>query len=303
MTKPLVVFIVGPTAVGKTDLAVELAQMIGAEIISADSMQVYKELNIATAKPSQIIRSKIPHHLIDILSLNESYSAVDFAKRAAITINDILGRGKIPIVVGGTGLYVKALLDGIFEGPGANWDLRQQLIDSAKQNGVVFLYERLKKIDPISARTIMPNDTRRIIRALEIFEITKEPISTLQKNTKGIAEVYNVKIFGLTMDRKKLYDRINARVDSMIQEGLLEEAKKIFSLNTSLSASQALGYKELFKFFKGECSLEVAISQLKQSTRNFAKRQISWFKRDNRIEWIDVEKDSGLNAIIKSIEC
>ena len=284
--RPLVVFIVGPTAVGKSDIAFELAKKINGEIISADSMQVYRGLDKATSKPPAQYRKQIPHHLIDILEPSADYSAADFKDKAESLARTIILSGKTPIIAGGTGLYVKVLLDGLFPGAKADWSLRERLAEEAESFGIERFYQRLSELDPEAASKIKPNDLRRIIRALEVYETSKNPISKLQKNTRGIADKYEIKIFGIDMDRAQLYNRIDQRVDKMFEQGLLEEARALLNEKLSRSASQAIGYKEVFGYLRREYSLEEASRILKRDTRRFAKRQMTWFRKDKRIAWI-----------------
>ena len=301
--KPIVVFIVGPTGVGKTDIAFELAKKINGEIISADSMQVYKGMDKATAKPPFEFRKQIPHHLIDIIDPGADYSVADFKDRAEAIIRTVLLSGKTPIVVGGTGLYVKGLVDGLFPGPGADWTIRQKLEQEAQDQGIESLHQRLQEVDPEAASKIKPKDLRRIIRALEVYETTKSTISKLRKNTTGISNKYDVRLFGITMDRAELYKKIDERVDKMFESGLVDEAKKLMSENLSRSASQAIGYKEIFAYLKGEYDLEEAKRILKRDTRHFAKRQLTWFRKDKRIIWIQRgQNDSSQSAAEKIIK-
>jgi len=299
--KPLIIVIVGPTAVGKSDIAFEVAKNIKGEIVSADSMQVYRGMDKATSKPPMEYRKQIPHHLIDIVEPSADYSAADFKDKAEAVITTIVLSGKTPVITGGTGLYIKSLLDGLFPGPKADWTLRGRLEEEARDFGIDKLYQRLQEVDPEVALKIKPNDLRRIIRALEVYETAKSPISRLRKNTKGISEKYDIRIFGINMERADLYKRIDQRVDKMFENGLVEEAKKLINEKLSRSASQAIGYKEIFGYLKGEYDLEEARRVLKRDTRHFAKRQMTWFGKDKRIQWIERKEKDSAESIAQTI--
>ncbi len=291
MKKEEIFFLIGPTAVGKTETAVYLAKKLNAEIISCDSMQIYKGMDIITSKPSKTLRRKIPHHLIDVLSAAKDYNVSKYRKDAVKIIKDIFSRRKIPLFVGGTGLYMSVLIDGIFEIKTQDKALRKKLYKQAQLKGSNYLYSRLKKVDPEAAVKIHPNDTKRIIRALEVFEITGKPISELQRLRKGLSENYDIVIFGLNMDRKKLYIKIDERVDKMFRKGLVCEVKKLLKSKLSKTASCAIGIKELKGYFDGMYDLAAAKRLIKRNTRNYAKRQLTWFRKDKRIKWIEAGKD------------
>ncbi len=286
-----VIFLVGPTAIGKSEVAYFLAEKLDAHIISCDSMQVYKGMDILTSKPPLEVRKRIPHCLIDIVSPEREYSCADYAKDALEKIKDALSLSKIPLVVGGSGLYVKALADGIFSGPGRDDELRKNLYKEIEDKGTNALFERLKKLDPKTASRINPRDVRRIVRALEVYILTKKPISDLKKRTSGISEKYNVLIIGLNRERQDLYSRIDDRVDEMFRDGLVDEIKCLSKLKLSQSASQALGIKEVTGFLKKEYDIEEARWLLKRNTRHFAKRQLTWFRPDKRIEWFEISHE------------
>lgn len=282
-----IVVVVGQTASGKTGLAVEIAKRYNGEVVSADSMQIYKEMNIGTAKPTAEETEGIPHHLIDFLDLNESFDLATYAKLAHQAIADIANRGKLPIMVGGTGLYVDTVIDDIrldeFE---SNAELRKELEDLAKNEGADRLFSILKELDPESAESIEKNNIPRVIRAIEVFKTTGMSIKEHQRRSRLSPSRYNPLKIGLNYsDRQKLYDRINLRVDLMLENGLLEEASYIYSKSDVKTASQAIAYKELFGYFGGEYPLETAVSNLKQSSRRYAKRQLTWFRKDGRIFW------------------
>jgi len=287
---PLII-IVGPTAVGKTNISVELAKHIDGEIISADSMQIYKYMNIGTAKISKSEMDGINHYLIDEVYPDENFSVSDFQIRATEYINKILDKGKLPIVVGGTGLYVNSLVyDLDFSQAISNWELRDEYLKKAEKYGNQYIYEELKNIDIESANRIHINDTKRIIRALEIYHETGKPMSHFYKDFRKENNIYNIIFIGLTMDRNKLYERINERVDIMIESGLIEEVKSLLSMGYTedLVSMQGLGYKEIIQYLKGNYSLYEAIEILKRDSRRYAKRQLTWFRREKRINWVDV---------------
>ncbi|NQT46815.1 MAG: tRNA (adenosine(37)-N6)-dimethylallyltransferase MiaA [Candidatus Omnitrophica bacterium] len=287
--KEKVVFVIGPTAVGKTEVSVKLAEEFSGEIISCDSMQVYKGMEISSQAPSITEQRKIPHHLIGILSPTEEYSVADFRERAQAIIDEIHKRKKIPFVIGGSGLYIKALLDGLCSAPSADWRIRRRLQRDVEAQGEGALFERLKDVDPETALKVHPNDTRRIIRALEVYELTRLPLSKHKEKTEGIFEKYDIRLIGLGMPRPKLYKRIEERVEEMFGKGLAEEVARLKSIKLSLTARSALGYKEITGFLEGEYDLERAKYLLKRNTRRFAKRQLGWFRPDKRITWIEAD--------------
>ncbi len=289
------IFLVGPTAIGKTGISLELAKIGNGEIISCDSMQVYRGMNIGTSKPAKRLLDTIPHHMVDILDPAEEFSVAQFRKLAVEAIEDILARKKMPLLVGGSGLYVKVLIDGIFEGPPADREFRQRLKEEADGSGIGALYKRLQQVDAKSAEKIHRNDLRRIIRALEVYEKAGTPLSELKSNTVGLAGKYNIRIFGFNMERAVLYRKIDERVDLMFGDGLVEEAGKLLRDKLSMTASQALGYKEVFGCLKGEYSPDEARDLLKRNTRRYAKRQLTWFRANKEIEWVTLDEifDSG----------
>lgn len=295
------VFIVGPTAIGKTGISFELAKLIECEIISCDSMQVYRGMNIGTSKPAKVLLSSIPHHLVDIIEPSEEFSVAQFRALAVKTIEEIISRRKTPLLVGGSGLYVKVLIDGIFEAPVTDRELRQRLEQEAEEFGPGALYMRLVRADAESAAKIHVNDLRRIIRALEVHEKAKAPISELRKKTSGLGDKYDVRMFGLNMERAALYRKIDERVDQMFSEGLINEARALMDGKLGLTASQALGYKEAFGYLAGAYDLEEAKRLAKRNTRHFAKRQLTWFGRDKRIEWLELEENFDTGEIAKAI--
>lgn len=296
-----VVFIVGPTAVGKTALSLELAQRFDGEIISGDSMQVYRGMDIGTAKASVEERSLVKHHLIDICNPDESFTASDFQRLGKVAIADIHARGKLPIVVGGTGLYVESLCYQFQFGKGAPDDaLRQRLTDRMEVEGNEKLYAELQQIDSTAAAKIHVNDSRRIIRALEVWYNTGTRIS--ESSVRKESEYEPIWI-GLTMDRALLYERIEKRIDLMLAEGLIDEVKALQSLGlpTYATALQALGYKEVIKWLTGEYTYDRAVELLKRDTRHFAKRQLSWFRRMPEINWFDCTDATKINVHFSKI--
>ena len=292
-----VIIILGPTAVGKTGVSILLAKALKTEIISADSMQIYKHMDIGTAKPSPDELKEVPHHLINILSPDESFSAGLFRDNAVKLINGLHRKNKIPLIVGGTGLYIRTLTRGLFEGPSADWKLRDELMEAEREHGKGHLYEYLKNLDPEAAKKIEPNDARRVIRALEV-SLKYKRISDYQKSATK-PEPYNFIKIGLTRERKELYRLIDERVDKMMREGLQEEAERLLKLNPSATALQSLGYKEIGSYIAGEVSLKEAIELIKKRTRNYAKRQMTWFRKESDINWVDV---TGIMEAAKILE-
>ncbi|MFH1995652.1 MAG: tRNA (adenosine(37)-N6)-dimethylallyltransferase MiaA [Candidatus Omnitrophota bacterium] len=286
--KESVIFLVGPTAAGKTACAVALAKKLPIEVISCDSMQVYKGMNVASQAPSAEERKAAKHYLVGAMSPSTEYSASVFAKRARRLIKDIAGRGKVPVVVGGSGLYVKALVDGLFPSPAKDPQFRAKMWKYAARHGSAKLYERLAKTDAGAARTIHPNDSKRIIRALEVYHATGKPMSALKAKTQGIETTHDVRMFGLSAPRERLYRAVEERVERMFADGLLGEVKRLSGKRLGVTASRALGIQEVAGYLGGEYSLEEAKRLLKRNTRHFVKNQLTWFCRDKRIEWFDV---------------
>ena len=280
----MVYFLVGPTASGKTKLSIKLAKKLNAEIISCDSMCVYRGMDILTSKPTLADRKEIKHHLIDIIPPVREFSVAEYRRMALEKIEDILKREKTPLFVGGSGLYVKAVIDGLF--PSAEKDLkfRKKQEALAKKYGKGYLFRKLQKIDPDRADKIHPNDLRRIIRALEIYHTEKKKPSELKINTQPLK--YDFKIFGIELDRNELYKNIDTRVEEMFKKGIAGEVRKLSKKKLSMTAGKALGYGEVLGYLKGRYSLEEARELLKKNTRHFAKRQLTWFRPDKRIAWL-----------------
>ena len=298
-----VLFIIGPTAVGKSKLAIELAKKLNGEIISADSMQVYIGMDVGTAKPSKEELEEIPHHLINLIAPDRSWSVSDFVSNAKKLIEDIAKRGKVPIVVGGTGLYLNALIEG-YTFPDIKKDniIRNRLEGEVVRFGSVHLYEKLKKIDPETAVNIHENDAKRIVRALEVYELTGKPMSELRSKDEE-SLTFTPVIVGLDLERPELYKKIEARVDDMLAKGLIDEVKGLIKegYDPKLTSMQAIGYKEVAEHLHGKYTLDELVNILKQNTRNFAKRQMTWFRRFKDVHWFDVDK-LKLGDIIKLLK-
>ncbi len=293
------VAIVGPTASGKTAVGIELAKMLGGEIISADSMAVYKYMDIGTAKPTPEEQAEVRFHLIDVVCPDQEFSVAEFKRLAEDAINDILSRGKLPILLGGTGLYVRAVTGGL-NIPAAPpvWELRERLRAEAEQFGGEHLLNRLREVDPVTAAKLHPNDIKRIIRALEVHAQTGLPISHFHAVAGTEEAEYDVRLFGLTLSREKLYKRIDDRVDEQIRAGLVDEVRSLLEKGYTLDmpSMKGLGYKEIAGYLLGNYDLETAVYILKRDTRRFAKRQYTWFRTDQRICWIDIEALSARKA-------
>lgn len=303
MKKSLII-IVGPTAVGKTDIAIEIAKKINGEIISADSMQIYKYMDIGTAKPSKEEMQGIPHYLIDEVEPDQEFNVAVFQKRSFQYIDTILSKKKFPMVVGGTGLYISSLVYPLdFTESVSNWEYREKLDNIANKKGNIYLHNLLKEIDPESAKNIHPNNRKKVIRALEVYQETGKTMSNYKKEDKNKDLPFSFIMIGLTMERQLLYERINKRVDVMIEKGLIEEVKWLLDkgYDKSLISMQGLGYKELIGYLEGQYTLEEAIYILKRDTRRFAKRQLTWFRRDNRIHWFQVDKYSSKSLLLKEL--
>lgn len=296
------VCVAGPTGSGKTALGIEIAKEFNGEIISADSMQIYRELNIGTAKPSREEMQGIPHHLIDIVEPDGEFSVKEFVDLANEKIDDITLRGKLPIVVGGTGLFISSLIDNVqFSEGEADEALRQELSEIAEKQGASYLHEMLKEIDYESYLRLHPNNIRRVIRAIEVYKTTGITMTEQIKNSKNIPPAFSLAYFGLNTDREIIYDRINKRVDIMMEKGLLEEviSLKEKGYSTRNKSMQAIGYKELLLHLSGKLTLDEAVDLIKQESRRYAKRQLTWFRRDERIKWIDIKE---CNTVLKQMD-
>ncbi|MFW5991755.1 MAG: tRNA (adenosine(37)-N6)-dimethylallyltransferase MiaA [Halanaerobiaceae bacterium] len=304
MNKYPLVVIAGPTAAGKTNISLKIARRINGEIISADSMQIYRGMDIGTAKVSRRERALVKHHMIDIINPDHKFSVADFQERVERLIPEIINRGNLPLMVGGTGLYIKAVVEGfLFPEMKKDPDLRKKLQKKAESYGREHVHNMLKEIDPVSADKIHPNDLRRTIRAIEVYRQTGQTMSYFKRVQEEKPDRYYTLMFGLTREREELYERINKRVDLMLEEGLIEEVKELLNKGYDISSTalQGLGYKEIISYIKGEYGLQEAVRILKRDTRHFAKRQISWFKRDSDIIWFNLSRKKQENIINKIV--
>ena len=290
MNKPKILCVVGPTASGKTDYAVELALKCGGEVVSCDSMQIYKHMDIGTAKPTADEMKGVKHHMIDIIEPNESFSVARFSEMARECIDDILLRGKMPVLCGGTGLYFDSTINNInFIQMDTDDEYRKDLESAAKEFGNEYVYKILKRVDEESAESIHPNNLKRVIRALEIYKTTGKKKSELDKEQLS-EPLYEPEITGLMRDREVLYDRINKRVDIMMEKGLVDEVSDLIKIgiDTEATSMQAIGYKEIIEYLDGKTSLSDAVDKIKRESRRYAKRQLTWFKRNEKIHWINI---------------
>ena len=296
-----VIVICGPTASGKTKLAVEVAKAFGGEVVSADSMQIYKELDILTAKPTAEEMQGIPHHMIDFLPPDRSFSVAEYVKMAGECIEDIHARGKLPVVVGGTGLYIDSLVDGIdFEGGLSDSTLRSQLEEEARAKGKEHMHQRLCALDPKAADSIHPNNLIRVIRAIEINLLTGATVEENKIKSREKGTAYEPLLIGLFPDRAVLYDRIDRRVDEMMAAGAPEEARRVYEKYDTRTAFNAIGYKELIPYLRGEAFLDECSDNIKLATRHYAKRQLTWFRRDVRIQRISFDNYEHFDEIVKN---
>ncbi|WP_195428151.1 tRNA (adenosine(37)-N6)-dimethylallyltransferase MiaA [Clostridium sp. D46t1_190503_E9] len=288
--KEKVLVIAGPTAVGKTDLSIKLAKELNGEIISTDSMQIYKYMDIGSAKITKEEMCGVPHHMIDVVDPSTPFSVADYKEMAQKCIDDIISRGKLPILTGGTGLYINALTCNMnFTEAENDLDYRNELEELAEEHGNEYIHNMLKEIDPISYKEIHYNNRKRVIRALEVYKLTKKPFSSFNAGEEFYNGPYDVSYYVLNMDREKLYNRINLRVDIMMDKGLLEECIKLKEMgyNSSVQSMQGIGYKEIFYYLEGKISIDEAVEMIKQGSRNYAKRQLTWFRRDPRAIFLD----------------
>ncbi len=301
-TNQKLLVIIGPTAVGKTKLSIEMAKQFNGEIISGDSMQVYRGMDIGTAKIRNDEKEGIPHHLIDIKEPYDNFSVAEFQLLVRSKIKEIAERGKLPIIVGGTGLYIQSVIyDYQFSDVPGDEKIRTRLEERAKKIGKEALYRELLEVDPESGSDIHPNNVRRVIRALEVFHLTGKTMSEFQ--SKQVPDLlYNTALVGLTMDREKLYDRINLRVDMMVKEGLLKEVKGLYQQGLrDCQSIQAIGYKEIYEYLDGKISLEEAIENLKQNSRRYAKKQFTWFRNKMDVQWFDMTDEKNFSKKIAEI--
>ena len=300
MKKLPLIIVAGPTASGKTRLAIEIAKRFDGEIVSADSMQIYKYMDIGTAKPTAEEQAEAVHHLIDFVEPDKSYSVAEYVTDAHECIADIISRGKTPVMCGGTGLYIDSVANDItFGETEADYEIREELRKSAEENGAEYLIKMLAEFDPVSAERLHPNNIKRVIRAIEFYRLTGVPISEHQEETKKKESRYDAVMFCLNWERETLYERINARVDIMMADGLPDEVKRLREMGYTrdMQSMQGIGYKEMLEYFDGEATLEDAVEAVKQGSRRYAKRQVTWFKRNKNIHWLNPE-----NALEKATE-
>jgi tRNA dimethylallyltransferase len=299
--KRAVLCIVGPTASGKTSLALLIAKELHGEIISADSRQVYKYLDIGTAKPTRQQLRKVKHYFVDELEPDEDFNAGEFGRKGREIIDSLFRRQKVPIVVGGSGLYVRSLIDGFFEGPSADSDVRQGLYRQLHEEGASKLLEELRRVDPASASNMLPSNTRRIIRALEVFELIGIPISKMHEQMIEIN--FTPLMIGLQWERKMLYERINRRVDAMLETGFLDEVRRLLELGYSETTNslQTVGYQEAISHLRGQIDYNTMVELVKRNTRRFAKRQLTWFRADKRIHWFSVKDGNDFLSIAEGV--
>ncbi len=306
MEKPKIIVICGPTASGKTALSIQLAKTINGEIVSADSMQIYEDMDIGTAKPTYQEMDGIKHYLIGNISPNVRYSVANFKKDALKAIEEILQKGKVPIIVGGTGLYVDSLVQGIeYDDIEIDLNYREKLEQIVKQTGLEELYQKAVEIDPIAMEKISSNDKKRIFRVLEIYHSTGKTKTLQEIESREKENPYEYIVFAINMEREKLYERINRRVDIMLENGLVDEVKKLINKYEELpTAIQGLGYKEVVSYLKGEITYEEMVEKIKQETRRYAKRQLTWFRRNKKIIWINGLDDiqNNINIILKGVK-
>jgi tRNA dimethylallyltransferase len=300
--KPKLLIILGPTGVGKSEVGIDVALQLDGEIVNADSQLVYRYMDIGTAKPPAAAREKVRHHLIDVIDPDGEFNAALYRELALKAIAEIAARGKKPIVCGGTGLYMRALTQGLFVGPGKNPEVRKRLEEQAEGKGLGALYERLREVDPDATHSIHPNDRYRIVRALEIFELTGKGISRWQKDHGFKESAFEVLKIGLNRERQELYDLINQRCDEMITRGLVEEVKKLAErgYGLDLPALQSVGYKQIGLYLRGRLTIEDAITLIKRDTRHLAKRQLTWFRADKEIRWFHPERER--KEILRSVQ-
>lgn len=301
VTLPKIVVICGPTAVGKTAFAIDLAEAFNGEIVGADSMQIYRFMNIGTAKPTRGERARIPHHMIDIVEPDEPFDAERFAERAGMAIAGILDKDKLPVVAGGTGLYIKALIHGLFRTPGVDARIRERLKSEALKAGPATLHARLVRCDPEAAGRIDPNDAHRICRALEVFEMTGRPISEFHRLHRFADDRFDALKIGLRMERSALYERIDRRVEQMIRAGFREEVRRLMEMGyaTELKSMQSIGYRHMASYLRERIAWDDAVRTLKRDTRRFAKRQMTWFGADKRIHWLAPDRMAAARSLVE----
>lgn len=294
-----VIVLVGPTAIGKSRVAIELAKALGTDVLTADSTQVYRGMDIGTDKPSPEERREVAHRLIDVVNPDEPFNAGEYRRLALMEIERLYREQRVPLVVGGTGLYVRALLRGLWPGPSVDWNLRRQLEGEAQERGLAAMYQELADIDPTTARRVHPNDSVKVLRALEIYRQTGAPVSQAHERHGFREQPFTALLLGLTMDRDALYRRIEERVHVEIEKGLVEETRRLLSQGyaRSLTSMKSLGYRQMAGFLEGEYDFEEAVRRLKRDTRHFAKRQMTWFRKEPQVEWMPVVPDESCMSI------
>ena len=304
MDKIKLAVILGPTASGKTALGIEMAKRFGGEVVSADSMQIYEGMDISTAKPTHEEMDGIPHHLIGFLPRDRAFSVAEYVELAGKTVRDIHDRGKLPIIVGGTGLYIDSLVENIkFPDITSDEKVRERISNDIETLGVDAVFERLKECDPETAAELHPNNKVRVIRALEVFELTGRKLSDLKAESRLQPSPYDAVMIGLNCrDRQKLYDRINKRVDIMVENGLEAESRAVFENSQMKTAANAIGYKELIPYFKNEADFSECIDKIKQETRRYAKRQLTWFGKNAKIQWLMLDEFDNKEKIFDYCE-
>lgn len=290
MLKKKITFLLGPTGIGKSAVAISLAKKINAEIISCDSMQVYRRMDILTSKVTAEQRKNVKHHLLGVIDPDQEYNAAQYRQKALLICDKLFSKGKLPLFVGGTGLYYSVIVDGLFPAVGQDKLIRERLEKQLKLKGSKYLYRRLVKVDNVAAKKIHPHDARRIVRALEVYLKTGECISALQKDRIGLSKEYAIKIFGLNLKRQTLYDIIDQRVERMFNQGLIAEVKRLLKHKISRTAKCAIGIRELEGYLSGKYALAEAKRLMQRNSRHYAKRQWTWFRKDKRIQWITVGK-------------
>lgn len=300
--KTALVIVCGPTGIGKTSVAIGIAEAENGEVIGADSMQIYRQMTIGTAKPTAAEQARVPHHMVDVVDPAEDFDAARFAATAGRIVGDLARRGILPIVAGGTGLYIKALTRGIFEIEAGDPQIRADLKAAVTEKGMPALYRELENVDPETASRVHPNDTYRVLRALEVHAVTGTTMSRLQADHAFAEEKYNCLKIGLTMDRDRLYERINRRVDMMIDEGLEAEVRGLLAkgYDPQLKAMQSIGYRHMAAYLGGEIQWEEMLATLKRDTRRYAKRQFTWFRADPQIQWFEPEETKKILALVRN---
>ncbi len=301
-TKPLIA-LVGPTAVGKSRIAISVAQALGTEILTADSRQVYRGMDIGMDKPSVDERGGIPHRLIDLVEPDQRFNVGEYRRLAITEIERLHAEGRVPLMVGGTGLYVRAVIRGLWDGPPADWTYREELTKIARERGPGELHRRLAEIDPALARTLHPHDEVKIIRGLEAFRMTGRRLSDLHREHAGMEPSFSALIIGLNRDRDALYQRVDARVEDQLARGLLDETRGLLAhgYGRQLASMKGLGYRQLSAYLAGECSCEEAVRRLKRDTRHFAKRQLTWFRKEPGLVWLHIDEDESTDSVANRI--